>query len=183
MARISPLYGMTQDLSTDEDVASFLAPHGIQYQRWPIPNEADHLASQETLSTEEKKTLVECFRAQLDDLEKASGYTTADIVALSPNTPGLSDALGNFDREHYHTDDEVRFIVDGVGVFGFETKAGRKFTITVEAGDYIVIPAYAWHWFYMVEGRGIKALRIFKDTNGWTPHYKPSSPVEVAEGI
>ena len=174
---------MAQDLNTDEDVASFLAPHGIQYQRWSIPHQADLLASQETLTAEEKKTLIECFRAQLNELEESAGYTTADIVALSPSTPGLADALGNFDREHYHTDDEVRFIVDGAGVFGFESKAGRKFTITVEAGDYIVIPAYAWHWFYMVDGRGIKALRIFKDTDGWTPHYKPSRPIEVAGRI
>ena len=30
----------------------------------------------------------------------------------------------------------------------------------------------------MIEGRGITALRIFKDSSGWTPHYKPSIPVE-----
>ena len=54
------------------------------------------------------------------------------------------------------------FIVSGAGVFGFEGNDGRKFTITVEAGDYIVIPAHAWHWFYMIEGRGITAPADFQ---------------------
>ena len=178
MARVSPLSGIAKELTEDQEVTDFLQPHGIQYRRWSIPVRAAEIADRSTLDASEKAELVECFRENLDELRESAGYTTADIVALAPETNGLADALGNFDREHFHTDDEVRFIVGGAGVFGFEGNDGRKFTITVEAGDYIVIPAHAWHWFYMIEGRGITALRIFKDSSGWTPHYKPSIPVE-----
>ncbi|MGX1451877.1 cupin superfamily acireductone dioxygenase involved in methionine salvage, partial [Cytobacillus horneckiae] len=36
-------------------------------------------------------------------------------MALRPN-PNLDELLKNFQREHHHTDDEVRFIVSGHGV-------------------------------------------------------------------
>jgi len=172
MAIVTKLQGLSSPLEADSEIQSFLAPHGITFERWEIPKTAHRLASKESLTDEEKEALIENFRPQLRRLSEQEGYTTTDMVCLSPTLPGLSDALSNFDREHYHTDDEVRFIVDGAGVFGFEGEDGRKFLIEVNAGEYIVIPANRWHWFYMKEGTGIKALRIFKDKEGWTPFYK-----------
>lgn len=172
MAVITKLQGLSISLQRDHDIRQFLAPHGITFERWPIPEAALALASKPTLEDAEKATLIECFRDRLNELAESQGYVAADMVCLAPDFPGLEAALGNFDREHYHTDDEVRFIVDGKGVFGFEDSDGRKFLIEVQAGEYIVIPANRWHWFYMLEGEGIKALRIFKDKEGWTPFYK-----------
>ena len=172
MAVVTKLQGLSAPLVDDTEIQSFLTPHGITFERWPVPDVANSLARKETLTDDEKETLIECFRDKLDTLAETEGYTTADMVCLAPSLPGLGDALANFDREHYHTDDEVRFIVDGTGVFGFEGEDGRKFLIEVQAGEYIVIPANRWHWFYMKEGTGIKALRIFKDREGWTPYYK-----------
>jgi 1,2-dihydroxy-3-keto-5-methylthiopentene dioxygenase len=94
------------------------------------------------------------------------------MVILNPQTPNLETLLAKFDKSHYHDDDEVRYIFDGEGVFGFEGKDGTQFSITVTAGDYIIIPAKAYHWFTLTPARSIKAIRLFKDMSGWAPHYK-----------
>jgi len=66
----------------------------------------------------------------------------------------------------------VRAIVGGRGVFGFVGDDGRQFLLTVEPGDYISVPGGMWHWFYCDDTRNITAIRLFKDTTGWTPHYR-----------
>ena len=178
MAKVTPLLGLSHSLSNADEVRAFLRPHGITYDRWEISENARKIASQPVLDEEAKTALLRCFESELAELATKEGYVTSDMVCLQPDFEGLANALANFDREHYHTDDEVRFIADGMGVFGFEGEDGRKFIIEVEAGDYIVIPAYRWHWFYMCSGSGIKAIRIFKDQSGWTPFYKPMAPIE-----
>ena len=105
------------------------------------------------------------------------------MVCLCPSTPNVDQLLAKFDKDHYHTDDEVRFIFSGRGIFGFEGKKQEKFTIEVTAGDYIVIPKNNWHWFTLGENRNIKAIRLFQDTSGWTPHYRQADeapPVPAA---
>ena len=89
--------------------------------------------------------------------------------------PGLTDALAKFDKVHFHDDDEVRAIGGGRGVFGFIADDGRQFLLTVEAGDYISVPAGVWHWFYCVDGRNITCLRLFKDDSGWIPRYRDTT--------
>jgi len=172
MAIVSLLQGVGGELTEDAEIIEFLGQHEIKFERWPIPAQIHDLAKQPTLNNEEKAQVLEAFRPKLDELAETQGYVDSDMVCLSPETPGLHDALGKFDLEHYHTDEEVRFIVDGRGVFGFVGDDGRRFTIEVNAGEYIIIPENSWHWFYLLEDQTIKALRIFKDTSGWTPHYR-----------
>ena len=172
MAIVTLLQGKGSTLTEQTEISSFLGRHNIKFQRWSIPEEIQELAQKPSLDDEEKSAVLEAFRPQLSELAETEGYVDSDMVCLHPETPGLDDALGKFDLEHFHTDEEVRFIVDGQGVFGFVGDDGRRFTIQVETGDYIVIPENAWHWFYLCEDQTIKALRIFKDTSGWTPHYR-----------
>ena len=172
MAVVEQLHGLSAPIHEATEIADFLAPHGIQYEHWDIPEHIQQLSIKPSLSAEDQENVLEAFRDKLDVLAKRDGYVASDMICLIPDMEGREGALGKFDLEHYHDDDEVRFIVDGEGVFGFESQDLRKFLIRVEAGDYIVIPAKSYHWFYMNSGTGIKALRIFKDKTGWTPVYK-----------
>ena len=48
------------------------------------------------------------------------------------------------------------------------------FAIEVEAGDLIRVPRGTWHWFDLCADRRIRAIRLFQDPSGWTPHYTES---------
>ena len=152
----------------------FLQERGIPYDAWPIPAEVAALQAKPALSDDEKAAVLAAFRPRLESENEARGYIMADMVVLSPETPGLDEMLAKFDKAHYHDDDEVRYIFAGEGVFGFEPEDGDPFAVTVSAGDYIIVPAGTYHWFTLTEARHVKAIRLFKDTTGWGPHYRES---------
>ena len=78
-------------------------------------------------------------------------------------------------RRPGHTEDEVRFFVDGSGYFWFNLENGEPiFNVKCEAGDLISVPANTAHWFDMGEPAFVKAIRIFIDQSGWVPHYTES---------
>ena len=47
-----------------------------------------------------------------------------DLIVLHDAIPNLDQALAKFKPAHTHDDDEVRYIVDGEGVFGFTMPDG-----------------------------------------------------------
>lgn len=108
----------------------------------------------------------------LDRLRGARGYATQDVVELRPDTPNLDAILAKFDGEHLHRDDEVRFVVEGEGVFDIRGADERWIRVEVEAGDLIVVPAGLYHRFFLTERRQIRCVRLFKDAAGWVPEYR-----------
>jgi 1,2-dihydroxy-3-keto-5-methylthiopentene dioxygenase len=79
--------------------------------------------------------------------------------------------LDKFRKEHTHSEDEVRFILKGKGLFHVRPDSGPVFAIQVEAGDLINVPHDTKHWFDLCADRTIRAIRLFQDKTGWTPHY------------
>src|SRR5512132_692535 len=55
--------------------------------------------------------------AFIAEIKQKHGYVDEDFVELGPATPNLDIVCAKFDKEHYHTEDEVRFVVDGEGIF------------------------------------------------------------------
>jgi 1,2-dihydroxy-3-keto-5-methylthiopentene dioxygenase len=96
---------------------------------------------------------------------------TADVVDVYPDTPNLEVMLAKFSKEHTHTEDEVRFILQGRGVFHVNPIDRPVFAIEVWAGDLISVPLGTRHWFDLCGDRRIRAVRLFQDMSGWTPHY------------
>jgi len=149
---------------TDADaVRAYLAPHGIQYERWPLEDRVNPDADQDAI--------LAAYAPELDRLKAAGGYVTADVINVTPQTPGLEAMLQKFTSEHTHTEDEVRFILKGRGLFHIHPKSGPVFAIQLEAGDLIRVPANTRHWFHLCADRTIRAIRLFQDKSGWTPHY------------
>jgi 1,2-dihydroxy-3-keto-5-methylthiopentene dioxygenase len=179
MAELTPLW--TGNPTTDKDaITAFLVERGIAYERWDVPSDVTALAAQGRLSDDDKGSVLGRFRGHLDRLATHAGYVDADVIAIRSDLDGIDDALAKFDKVHYHDDDEVRAIVGGKGVFGFVGDDGRQFLLTVEAGDYISVPGGMWHWFYCDDDRNITAIRLFKDTSGWVPHYRSTERGTVA---
>ena len=148
------------------DVAAFLATHKIESDRWtpahPVPADAP------------AEAVLAAYAQEIDTLKSRGGYATADVIDVKPDTPNLDMMLAKFSREHWHDEDEVRFILDGRGLFHVHPADGPVFAIEVEAGDLIRVPRGTHHWFDLCGDRRIRAIRLFQDTSGWTPHYTDS---------
>ncbi|MCU0880397.1 MAG: cupin domain-containing protein, partial [Pirellulaceae bacterium] len=108
---------------------------------------------------------------EIERLKSAGGFLTADVINVSPATPGLDGMLAKFSKEHTHSEDEVRFTVKGSGVFHIHPENGPVFAIQVESGDLINVPAGTKHWFDLCSDKTIRCIRLFQDMSGWTPHY------------
>lgn len=114
----------------------------------------------------------EAYRGALDDLKQSRGYTHQDEVALSEATPNLAAICEKFAGEHHHDEDEVRFVLDGAGIFDIRSGDDRWMRVVVERGDLIVVPEKRHHRFMLTERNQIRCVRLFKDSTGWTPHYR-----------
>ena len=149
-----------------EAIAAYLNGCGIDYEQWtPDHPVASDAAPEEILSA---------YYAEIDKLKARGGYITTDVIDVSPDTPGLEEMLAKFNREHWHDEDEVRFIISGHGLFHIHPQEGPVIAIEVEAGDLIRVPRGTWHWFNLCADRRIRAIRLFQDKAGWTPHYTDS---------
>ena len=153
-------------LTDAEEIAARLASDGIDYERWtpshPVSDDAP------------PEAILDAYSREIEQLKIRGGYVTADVIDVSPATPGLDAMLAKFNREHWHDEDEVRFTIAGHGLFHIHTKTGAVLGIEVEAGDLIRIPRGTLHWFNLCADRRIRAIRLFQDAAGWTPHYTES---------
>ena len=114
------------------------------------------------------------YAKEIDALKARGGYVTADVIDVKPETPNLEAMLAKFRSEHWHDEDEVRFILEGHGLFHVRTRAGELLAIEVGPGDLLRVPRGTWHWFDLCDDRRIRAIRLFQDPSGWTPHYTDS---------
>src|SRR3989304_2246634 len=101
-------------ISGRQAVADYLGAIGVEYEVGEPSHPLDAGASQEAV--------LQAYTAEIERLNKRGGYVTADVVSLNPQTPGLGEMLAKFNREHWHHDDEVRFIVEGRGIFHVHPK-------------------------------------------------------------
>ena len=154
-------------LSQSEAITEYLARCGIDYEQW----RPDHPIAADAPANE----ILGTYATEIEALKARGGYVTADVIDVSPDTPGLEAMLAKFNREHWHDEDEVRFIIAGHGLFHIHPKDGPVFAIEVEAGDLIRVPRGTWHWFNLCADRRIRAIRLFQDMSGWTPQYTDSN--------
>jgi 1,2-dihydroxy-3-keto-5-methylthiopentene dioxygenase len=153
-------------------IRRFLQPHGIHYDRWPVAGRIDRDASQEEV--------LAAYEPEVAALKEQGGYITADVVNVTPDVPNLQEMLDKFNKEHRHAEDEVRFIVKGRGIFYINPENGDPvYSIEVEEGDLINVPAGTRHWFDLCADRCIRAIRLFREKAGWTPLYTGD---EIASG-
>ena len=112
------------------------------------------------------------YQPTMDELKAEHGYIEQDQVALSPETENLDAICAKFDAEHYHDEDEVRFVLEGAGVFDIRSADDRWMRVKVEVGDLIVVPKERYHRFELTARKTIRCVRLFQDRAGWVPHYR-----------
>ena len=160
-----------------DDIQRELAPLNVRLDRWPLPFDAalSPLLGRTSLEDGEKEQILTGLDGRFRELQRTAGYRSRDLIVLYPETPELEGLMERFRKCHTHDDDEVRYVIDGEGVFGFVRPDGSQVTLTVQAGEYIHVPAHTEHWFHLTASRRIKAVRYFSGSAGWTPRYTDSS--------
>ena len=158
------------------DIARELAPLNVQLNRWTVGEhpEVHQLLAKDALNEEEKEQVLQALDGYFEELKQSSGYESRDLIVLHPEVPNLDALLSKFSSCHYHTDDEVRYIVAGEGIFGFVRPDGSQVELTVQPEEYINVPANTEHWFCLTSSKRIKAVRYFTTTEGWVPQYTDS---------
>ncbi|TVQ92693.1 MAG: cupin domain-containing protein [Deltaproteobacteria bacterium] len=164
----------TEDGTVLRDLAQIqpaLEALGVQVKPWPTAPEVADLLASPSLDDAQKERVLQGHDRYFEQLQRDAGYQSRDLIVLHDQVPNLDQALAKFSPAHTHDDDEVRYIVDGEGVFGFTFPDGQQAELLVEAGEYINVPADTEHWFHLTERRRIKAVRYFSGTDGWVPNY------------
>jgi len=165
MARLEFKGETIKDAST---IKATLAKYGIPYEQWGLRDGAAGGPDELVLKN---------YDPEVAKLKQTRGYKTADLIALKPTTPNLDTICAKFDKEHHHVDDEVRFTVEGEGVFEIQATPSADFVkFTAEPGDLIIIPANRRHFFYLTATRTIRCIRLFKTKEGWEAIYPKVAP-------
>lgn len=162
MARIR-IQDENREITETQAIRDFLEPFGIWYEKWPVEGRIGADATSEEI--------LAAYSPEIERLKSRGGFVTADVINVKPDTPNLDAMLAKFAKEHTHSEDEVRFTVNGSGVFHIHPKNGPVFAVQVEAGDLINVPMGTQHWFDLCSDRTIRCIRLFQDTTGWAPHY------------
>ena len=153
-------------LTDSDEIKNLLASIGIDYERWENAKNVSADASEDEI--------LAAYSEEIEKLKKKGGYVTADVIDIKADTPNLETMLERFRPEHWHDEDEVRFIVKGCGVFHIAPEGGDVTAVKMHTGDLIRVPRGTRHWFDLDKTRTVRAIRLFQDPSGWTPHYTES---------
>lgn len=159
----------------DEAVRAYLEANDVYYDHWDISKIPSDLRDKYDLTDENKEGLLEALRADIEDLSAKRGYVKWDIISLSDSTPNLDELLKKFEQVHTHSEDEVRAIAAGSGIFIIKGK-DSYFDVNLVPGDVISVPEGNPHFFTLTDERKVVAVRLFIDPAGWVadPYEDPS---------
>ncbi|WP_308634332.1 1,2-dihydroxy-3-keto-5-methylthiopentene dioxygenase [Paenibacillus silvisoli] len=155
-------------ISGEENVRAFLEKQEVLYEHWDASKLPAELHNKFVLNDEEKQTILNTYDAEIRDLAARRGYQIWDVISLSDATPNIEELLKKFEQIHTHTEDEIRGIVSGRGIFIIKgDEQTGYFDVELEAGDVISVPENKNHFFTLMDNREIIAVRLFIEKDGW----------------
>lgn len=145
-----------------DEIARLLSEIGVRFERWSadvaLPADADQDA------------VLRAYRTSVDRLKRECGYQSEDVIRLKKGTPGTEPMREKFLNEHAHSEDEVRFFVEGRGAFYLRV-GGKVYQTVCVRGDLISVPAATKHWFDMGPDPEFTAIRLFTNQAGWVAEF------------
>lgn len=142
-------------------IGEALGEIGVRFERWPLrPLDA-------------KSDILAVYAEEIARLTDEGGYRSIDVARIAPDHPEREAMRGKFLSEHTHGEDEVRFFVDGEGLFTLHHD-DRVFNMLCTAGDLISVPAGMAHWFDMGAAPRFTAIRLFVNPDGWIAQFSGS---------
>lgn len=155
-------YPARETLSDFEAIVAAMAACGVRLERWDAGAAlgADHTDAD----------ILSAYAADIDRLKAAGGYRSCDIARLTKDHPARAEMRAKFLAEHVHDDDEVRFFVEGAGLFC--VRSGQAVhALECTKGDLIVLPAGTRHWFDTGGEPSFTAIRLFTTPDGWVARF------------
>ncbi|MDF7775657.1 cupin domain-containing protein [Sphingomonas sp. AOB5] len=149
------------DTRDPAQIADALTKIGVRFEQWPsrpIPADADQAA------------VLEAFSPEIERLKAENGYQSVDVIRMVPDHPEKDAFRTKFLSEHRHSEDEVRFFVEGEGLFTLRDE-DRVHAVLCEEGDLISVPAGTRHWFDMGPSPRFTAIRLFTNADGWIANF------------
>jgi len=139
-----------------------LAERGIGFERWP---------AQEALPAgADADAVLAVYADAIARVQQRGDYPTVDAIRMTPNHPDRAALRNKFLSEHTHSEDEVRFFVEGRGLFCLHIGA-EVLQILCEKDDWISVPAGTKHWFDMGSEPQFCAIRFFNNPQGWVAEF------------
>jgi 1,2-dihydroxy-3-keto-5-methylthiopentene dioxygenase len=143
-------------------ITQILNDVGVRFERWS--------ADQPITSGAPQDQVLAAYRKSIDKLKSECGFQTADVVSLNANHPDKDALRQKFLNEHRHSEDEVRFFVDGSGLFYLHIE-DKVYVVLCEKSDLISVPANTRHWFDMGPAPRFTAIRLFTNPEGWVAQF------------
>lgn len=143
-------------------IAKELNAIDVRFERWEtqsiLPKDADDAA------------VMTAYAADIERLKTQNGYQSVDVIRIAPDNPKKDELRAKFLNEHTHSEDEVRFFVEGAGIFYLRVD-GKVYMTLCERGDLISVPTGVKHWFDMSEQPHLTCIRLFTSTQGWVADF------------
>jgi len=121
--------------------------------------------------------ILKLYDEEIARIKSQFNFKAVDLMSINPEfakREDFNDLRNKFLKEHIHSDDEVRYFIEGSGLFTIHHQK-KVFSILCSAGDFISVPANTLHWFDMGISPSFKCLRFFSDESGWVPVYSENS--------
>jgi 1,2-dihydroxy-3-keto-5-methylthiopentene dioxygenase len=152
------------DLDTVDALEVEKALHniGVRFERWQ--------AARTLAASDGDAEVLSAYQDEIGKLRREGGYQSVDVVRLLPDNPKRGELRNKFLDEHIHDEDEVRFFVEGSGMFYLHA-AGRVHLMLCERNDLISVPAGMRHWFDMGPAPRFTAVRLFTRPDGWVARF------------
>ena len=160
-AESSPLQMVLQSQDADQ-IGAALAQRGIGFERWP--------ARQALAADATPEHILETYANEVAQEQASGNYPTVDAIRLTPEHPDRVALREKFLAEHTHSEDEVRFFVEGRGLFCLHI-GPEVLQVLCEANDFLRVPAGTKHWFDMGSAPRFTAIRFFDNPSGWVADF------------
>ena len=138
---------------------------GVKFEHWSAEHELD--------ANSDQNTVLSAYATQVERLRAEYGFKSADVISVTPDHPEKAQLRAKFLSEHTHSDFEVRFFVEGSGLF-FLHHDENVYAVLCKKGDLISVPANTKHWFDMGAKPHLKCIRLFTTQEGWVADFTGS---------
>lgn len=145
-----------------ERIIHELAMRGVALERWPARASLSPDASEEEI--------LAAYSNEIERVQRGGRYPTVDAIRMTPSHPDRAALRQKFLAEHTHAEDEVRFFVEGRGLFCLHI-GEEVLQLLCERNDWIAVPAGTKHWFDMGAEPSFSALRFFHNSEGWVARF------------
>jgi 1,2-dihydroxy-3-keto-5-methylthiopentene dioxygenase len=143
-------------------IGAELGSRDIRFERWPARTALAAGASAEEI--------LAAYAPEIARVQTLGTYPTVDAIRLTPDHPDRAALRQKFLAEHTHSEDEVRFFVEGRGLFCLHL-GEEVLQLLCEQDDWIAVPAGTRHWFDMGPEPRFCALRFFENPEGWVAQF------------